>query len=88
MVLENEISLKTQNKAQIEKILQSNNKIVSKNNSYDYLFKIPILNLTPQKVQDIELACSKLEKLIKSLEKTTIQKMWIKDLDELEKSLV
>ena len=88
MVLENEISLKTQNKAQIEKILQSNNKIVSKNNSYDYLFKIPILNLTPQKVQDIELACSKLEKVLKGLEKTTIQKMWIQDLDELEKSLV
>lgn len=85
-VLENKIDLRKDNKNDLIKFCENAN-LAKKDNSYDYLFKISILNFTPKKVSDLEKSIEAVEIEINSLKKTTPQQMWINDLEYLEKDL-
>lgn len=85
-VLENKIDLRKDNKNDLIKFCENAN-LVKKDNSYDYLFKISILNFTPKKVSDLEKSIEAVEIEINSLKKITPQQMWINDLEYLEKDL-
>lgn len=85
-VLENKIDLRKDNKNDLIKFCENAN-LVKKDNSYDYLFKISILNFTPKKVSDLEKSIEVVEIEINSLKKITPQQMWINDLEYLEKDL-
>lgn len=85
-VLENKIDLRKDNKNDLIKFCENAN-LIKKDNSYDYLFKISILNFTPKKVSDLEKSIEVVEIEINSLKKTTPQQMWINDLEYLEKDL-
>jgi DNA topoisomerase-2 len=54
--------------------------------SYEYVLRIPIYNMTKDKVTEIEADIAKLEELYTQLEQKTINDMWLGDLDSLEKS--
>lgn len=85
-VLENKIDLRKDNKNDLIKFCENAN-LIKKDNSYDYLFKISILNFTPKKVSDLEKSIEVVEIEINSLKKITPQQMWINDLEYLEKDL-
>lgn len=87
-VLNNKINLRKDNKETLVKFCDSNEIIVKKEDSYDYLFKISILNFTPNKVKELQKSISSVESEIKRLNKITAKDMWIEDLDELLKDLV
>jgi len=50
------------------------------NDSYDYLTRIPIYNLTKDKVEELEAEIAALKKVIASVRQKTIQNMWLEDL--------
>lgn len=52
--------------------------------SYDYITRIPVYNLTLDKVEDLEQEIAKAQEYIAALEATTPQKMWSDELDEFE----
>lgn len=87
-VLNNKINLRKDNKETLVKFCDSNEIIVKEEDSYDYLFKISILNFTPNKVKELQKSISSVESEIKRLNKITAKDMWIEDLDELLKDLV
>ena len=87
-VLNNKINLRKDNKETLVKFCDSNEIIVKKDDSYDYLFKISILNFTPNKVKELQKSISSVESEIKRLNKITAKDLWIEDLDDLLKDLV
>ena len=82
-VLDDEIDLKKCNKEDIITILESNEKIVQKNNSYDYLLRIPVLNLTPNKMEELKNRIKSLKEEIDVLKEKTPKDVWIEDLESL-----
>lgn len=68
-------------KSELESYL-SENAYKKHEDSYDYIVKIPVYNLTLDKVEDLEAEISKAAENIASLEATTPQKMWLDELDE------
>ena len=87
-VLNNKIDLRKDNKETLVKFCDSNEIIVKKDDSYDYLFKISILNFTPNKVKELQKSISSVESEIKRLNKITAKDLWIEDLDDLLQDLV
>ncbi len=55
------------------------------NDSYDYLIKIPIYNLTMDKVEELENECSKYKGEYEDILNKNIKTMWLEDLISLEK---
>lgn len=87
-ILDNKIDLRKDDKETLVKFCDSNEIIVKKDDSYDYLFKISILNFTPNKVKELQKSISSVESEIKRLNKITAKDLWIEDLDDLLKDLV
>ena len=86
-VLDNRINLKKDNKEALVSFCDSNDLIVTKDESYDYLFKISILNFTPNKVQELKKSIEAVESDIKKLNNTSATEIWLKDIDDLMKDL-
>ena len=86
-VLDNRINLKKDNKEALVSFCKSNDLIVTKEESYDYLFKISILNFTPNKVQELKKSIEAVEYDIKKLNETSATEIWLKDIDDLMKDL-
>lgn len=87
-VLDNKINLRKDNKETLVEFCDSNEIVVKKDNSYDYLFKISILNFTPNKVKELQKSIRAVEADIKRLNEITAKDLWIEDLDDLLKDLV
>lgn len=86
-VLNNKINLRTDDKEALVEFCDSNEAIIKKDCSYDYLFKISILNFTPKKVEELRKSIEFLEDEIKKLNNTSATEIWLKDIDELMKDL-
>lgn len=54
------------------------------NDSYDYLVKIPIYNLTIDKVEELEHECVKCQEEYDSIMSQTPENMWLTDLESFE----
>ena len=52
--------------------------------AYDYLLSMPILTLSKEKVEKLEAEKAQLTKDLDTLLATSIQTLWIKDLDDFE----
>ena len=83
-VINDEINLKTLNKKDIIEILEKEQKIVKKQNSYEYLLRIPVLNLTPDKMKELKDKILELKTEIDSLQEKTPEKIWEEDLEILK----
>lgn len=86
-VLNNKINLRTDDKEALVEFCDSNEAIIKKDCSYDYLFKISILNFTPKKVEELRKSIEFLEDEIKKLNNTSATELWLKDIDDLMKDL-
>jgi DNA topoisomerase II len=60
----------------------------TKDDSYDYLLNMPLHNLTQEKIKEIVDHTKKLEVRFKQISNTTLEEMYRKDLDDVEKHLV
>jgi DNA gyrase/topoisomerase IV subunit A len=57
------------------------------NDSYDYIIRIPVYNLTKDKVDELDQEIASLKKTITQLGGKTIESMWGDDLDVFEKKI-
>ena len=69
------------NKSKIDDIIQKRD--LSKYD-YDYLIKMPIYNLTKDKVEELQNDKLKLEKKLNLLSETSIENLWLNDINEFE----
>lgn len=56
---------------------------VGKEPSYDYLVRMPIYNLTPDKKKELEEELASIRRTATELRSTTLQTIWHRELDEL-----
>ena len=54
---------------------------------YQYLMNMALWSLTKEKIEQLEKLQQKKSQELKHLEETTIQQMWLNDLDQLEKTI-
>ena len=72
------------NKTEIVELLKENNKIVTKNDSYDYLLRIAIVNFTPEKLQELKDKIKDLKETIDTLNSKSNKDIWLEELESLE----
>lgn len=82
-IVNERIIINKQSKAQIIKQLETEDKILARNDSYDYLLNMSIYNLTAEKMKSLKDEIVK-EKSRLTYYKTTSEKdLWISDLSQL-----
>ena len=59
--------------------------IVKMDESYNYLLNMPLYSMTAEKIEELVKQIKTIELEVKSLKDTTIEEMWLKDLEELKK---
>ena len=82
-LIENTIDLRNKKTSLIESILNEKNycKLGTLKN-YDYLIKMPLQNLTEEKINELRSACEAKRLQVEILQKTTAENMWLHDLNE------
>ena len=85
-IINNKLEIRNNKKNNIEKYLEEN-KFKIKDKSYDYLIKMPIWNLTYEKKEELLKEFKNKEIEIKNIKKSTIQELWLNDLQELNNEL-
>ena len=73
-----------QNHTQEELQLVKIEKIAS-DGGYDYLIKMPIYNLTQERIDELHKEKDELTQRYEKIQKITVEKMWITELKMLEK---
>ena len=81
-VVSETLKVHTMKKAELEDYLTDND-YKQHENKYDYIIRIPVYNLTRDKVEELEAEYNNSIELIKGLEATTPQQMWSHELEEL-----
>lgn len=71
-------------KTELEEYL-SKNKYLLHEDSYDYIIRIPIYNLTTDKVAELEAQMKKALECIEKLRNMTTEDIWLEELEEFEK---
>jgi DNA topoisomerase-2 len=80
--LDGTIDLRNKNKEQVVGMLQSKGyKIIDDDSDYKYLVKMPMDSVTQENIERLYNECENKESQLEVIKKTTINKMW---LDELE----
>jgi DNA topoisomerase II len=72
-------------KAELEALLVER-EYMKFDDSYDYIVKIPIYNLTIDKVEELEEECAKNRREYDAIFNKTLNMMWLEDLEDLEAS--
>ncbi len=91
-IIENKININKKRKDEIIGIFEKHNYVKLKTNyydeehtaDYDYLLSIRIDNFTYEKLTSLEKDIDNILKEIQSIEKTTIEEIWLNELDEFE----
>ena len=89
-IIENKLKINNRKKSEIEEYLEKNdypkkNESENVKENYDYLIKMPIWNLTYEKKEELLNELNNKKDLLAIIEKTTIEKMWLSDLEVFEK---
>lgn len=67
--------------------LETVDKIIQQEDSYDYLLRMPVYSLTNEKMAELKNTIIAMKKTLEEVKETLIEDMWLKDLEELEKVL-
>ena len=79
------IHIKNKKKDDIVRQLEKTDKIIQNYGSYNYLLNMPLSSITKEKMAELTEKIKSLKELIKSIQKQTIEEMWLADLEEIEK---
>lgn len=82
-VIAAEIEVHKMKKVELEERLAVD-EYMKHNDSFDYLIKIPIYNLTTDKVEELENECVKCKDEYDAIAKKTLADMWLDDIKVLE----
>lgn len=83
-VVSEEVKVSELKKAELEMYLTTNDYLLV-NDCYDYLLKIPIYNITKDKVSEIEDEYKKAEQSLNDIKAKTEKQMWLDELELFEK---
>lgn len=84
-VIDETIHIKNKKKDDIVKQLEKTPKVVQNYGSYNYLLNMPMSSITKEKMAELTEKIKNLKELIKTIQKESIEQMWLADLDEIEK---
>lgn len=79
-VVSDEVKISKMKKTDLEEYLLTNN-FPRLNDKYDYILRIPIYNLTTDKVTELENEISKAEGVLKEVQDKSEKSMWLDELD-------
>ena len=65
--------------------LTKENEKILKEGDYDFLIKMPIYNLTKEKIEEFKNDLDKIETELKELQEKTIYNLWLNDIKVFEK---
>lgn len=82
-IINKELDVSMHTKASLEEYL-SIQEYMEVDNSFDYLIRIPIYNITKDKVQDLEADIESHNGKLDAIRSTTLQEMWRRELDDFE----
>ena len=83
-ILDGTLDLRKKKKDQIVEMLQSKGyDIIDDDNDYKYLIKMPMDSVTDENVESINKAHDDIDTELKSIKTTSINKMWLNELDKL-----
>lgn len=83
-VVDGDIVLNNKSEEQIVKKLEKTKNIIKVNDSYDYLFIMPISSITKEKYAKLKEQIKELNAELSNIKKETIEEMWKKDLSKLK----
>lgn len=86
-VVNEEVKVSKLQKSELEKYLDTNNYLLV-NDTHDYLLRIPIYNLTKDKVAEIEDEYKKAEQTLTDIQNKTEKQMWLEELEIFEKEYI
>jgi DNA topoisomerase-2 len=86
-VVNEEVKVSKLKKIELEKYLETNNYLLV-NDTHDYLLRIPIYNLTKDKVAEIEDEYKKAEQNLNDIRNKTEKQMWLEELGVFEKEYI
>jgi cystathionine beta-lyase/cystathionine gamma-synthase len=81
-VISGKIKVNNIPRKKIEEQLDTFDSILKKENSYDYLLRMPIYNLTAEKVADIKKQIKDKKEELNYYTKATREDLWLVDLEE------
>jgi DNA topoisomerase-2 len=84
-IINEKLEIRNNKKNNIEDYLEKNN-FVKKEDSFDYLIKMPIWNLTYEKKEELLKEFKSKELEMKNMQNYSIQDLWLSDLNELKNS--
>jgi len=82
-ILDDKIDLRKKNKDQINSILE-NMKFDKDNGNFNYLIKMPMDSVIEENVQKIMKEHSNKQKELEEIKKTTVENIWLKELNNLK----
>ena len=86
-VVDKSIIVSNKKKDDIIKQLEKIEKIQKVDGSYDYLLRIPIYQLTKEKIDELKEEIKNKKAEYDKVKNETIENMWLEDLKELKKVL-
>lgn len=86
-VVNGKIRVSKATKAEIVEQMEGFERIVKQDGSYDYLLRIPIVQLSREKLEELREALKKAAEELKAVEASTVESMWTADLKNLEGTL-
>ena len=87
-IVDGTIIINKRKKDNIEAQLDKNDKIHRIDDNYNYLLLMPIHSLTQEKMEELKTQIDEKKDEYKKIKNTSIQDMWINDLNELKKYLI
>jgi DNA topoisomerase II len=85
MIVDKKLIVNNRKREEIEQDLIKHKFDKDKDNSYNYLLSMPIYNLTVEKIEELKKQKDDKETQYEELSKTTIEQIWLNELDKLEK---
>lgn len=82
-VIKGDILINNKKKNEIEEQIKQFDKIITVDDSYDYLLRMPLYSLTKEKVEEIKELVKKTKENISLTESITSKDLWIQDLEKL-----
>lgn len=79
-VIKDDIQINNKSKSAIVKQLESIDKIIKIDDSYDYILSMPIHSLTKETMQKLKKQISELKDIIKMFTNKTVEEFWMEDL--------
>lgn len=86
-VISNSIVIAKKTDSEIVKQLEKNEKIIKINDSYDYLLSMPMRSMTHENLNRLQDLIKSQKQKLDEIKNTTLENMWLKDLEELEQKI-